>query len=250
MKKRIVTLVLLSSLGFCPSLSAMFLMTDSELQSAVGQAGVSLQFDHIYYEQTVGSIAYTDDNGTTGEPGTVEISDTHMIKIYDGIISAADYAAKFQAATGVAPWAAWDKFSPLVIDVGTCSTLSAIVDNNLATLTLSERSAIIDAVTMSPDLESAAELLVSTGTADAMDEATTFVKAFQSVTDPNAPIPSQTFTGVVAGLPTLMINTSFEEFDVGVAKEGAINDGKKFIRVKREANVMVILSGTAEVAAH
>jgi hypothetical protein len=245
-----LALVLLSFLTYTPTLSAMSLMTEAELRAAVAQAGVSIQFDHIYYEQTVGSIAYTDESGTTGEPGSVVISDTHMIKIYDGITSAIDYATKFQAATGVAPWATWDRFSPLTIDVGSCTTMSAIVDNNLATLTQAERSAIIDAITMSPDLESAAALLVSTGTADAMDEATTFVKAFENVTDPTAPIPGQTFTGVVANLPTLMINTTFEEFDVGVAKEGAINDGKKFIRVKREANVMVILSGTAEVAAH
>jgi hypothetical protein len=245
-----LVLVLLAFLTYAPSISAFSLMTEAELRAAIAQAGVSIQFDHIVFEQTVKSITYTDEDGTTGEPGSVVISDTHMIKIYDGIISAADYADKFQAATGVAPWKDWIGFSPLNIDVGSCTTMSAIIDNNLSTLTLAERSAIIDAIAMSPDLNSAADLLVNTGTADGMDEAKTFVKAFESITDPTAPIPGQTITGVVAALPTLMINTTFEEFDVGVAKPGAINDGKTFIRVTREANVMVILGGIAEVAAH
>jgi len=55
--------------------------------------------------------------------------------------------------------------------------------------------------------------------------------------------------GVVAGLPTLMVNTTTEEFSIGVSKAGAINDNQNFIHVKTEGSVVFILGGTAEIAA-
>jgi len=55
--------------------------------------------------------------------------------------------------------------------------------------------------------------------------------------------------GIVAGLPTLMVNTTSEEFSIGVSKAGAINDNQNFIHVKTEGSVVFILGGTAEIAA-
>lgn len=55
--------------------------------------------------------------------------------------------------------------------------------------------------------------------------------------------------GIVAGLPTIMVNTTSEEFSIGVSKAGAINDNQNFIHVKTEGSVVFILGGTAEIAA-
>ena len=57
-------------------------------------------------------------------------------------------------------------------------------------------------------------------------------------------------TGVVIGLPTLLISTSADQYSVGVAKAGAINDGKDFITISKGASAMAILGGTVEIAAH
>lgn len=197
MKKRIIVLILGASLIFSPSLFALSLMTEAEMRAAIGQAGVSIVFEHIYFEQTAGSMTYTDDDGTTGTPGSVVISDTHIIKTYDALISSADYIDKFQEATnGVTPLTAWKKFSPLTLDVGACATLSAIYQDTMGLG------------------------------------------------------PSLTVAGIVAGLPTLLINTSAEKYDIAVSMVGAANDGSTFLRVQKEGSVMAILGGTIEIAAH
>ena len=56
-------------------------------------------------------------------------------------------------------------------------------------------------------------------------------------------------TGVVAGLPTLIVNTTAEDYSIAVSKEGAINDNMDYIHVKTEGNVSVILGGAIEIAA-
>lgn len=55
--------------------------------------------------------------------------------------------------------------------------------------------------------------------------------------------------GVVAGLPTLMVNTTTEEFSIGVSMAGAINDNQNFIHIKTEGSAVFILGGTVEIAA-
>jgi hypothetical protein len=54
----------------------------------------------------------------------------------------------------------------------------------------------------------------------------------------------------VIGLPTIMINTSADEYSVGVGMEGAINDGKDYIHIAKGASSMMVLSGVIEIAAH
>ena len=63
-------------------------------------------------------------------------------------------------------------------------------------------------------------------------------------------IAQKPITGVVVGLPTLIINTTTEDYSVGVAMTGAVNDGKDFIHVKTANNTMAILNGTIEIAPH
>jgi len=55
--------------------------------------------------------------------------------------------------------------------------------------------------------------------------------------------------GIVAGLPTLMVNTTTEEFSIGVSMAGAINDNQNFIHIKTEGSAVFILGGTVEIAA-
>lgn len=65
-----------------------------------------------------------------------------------------------------------------------------------------------------------------------------------------APADSLTVAGVVIGLPTLLINTTADTYDVGVDMVGAVNTGANFIRVAKAANTMAILGGTVEIAPH
>jgi hypothetical protein len=61
--------------------------------------------------------------------------------------------------------------------------------------------------------------------------------------------PTDIVRGVVFGLPTLIVNTSREEFSIGASMAGAVNDNKEFLRIKIEGNAVFILGGTAEIAA-
>jgi hypothetical protein len=60
----------------------------------------------------------------------------------------------------------------------------------------------------------------------------------------------QDVTGVVIGLPTLLIATTSDTYSVGVAKDDALNDGMNFITISKGASAMAILGGKVEIAAH
>lgn len=65
-----------------------------------------------------------------------------------------------------------------------------------------------------------------------------------------APAGAVTIAGVVIGLPTLLINTTADSYNVGVTMTGAANSGANFIRVSKGASTMAILGGTVEIAPH
>lgn len=197
MKKLAVGLFVGLSLIFTSTVFAMSLMTEAEMRAVIGQAGVSIQIDYIMFEQFIGSLSYTDDDGTTGDPASVVISDQHIIKTFSGMTSENDFIEQFKDMTGgVTPIGVWNKFSALTIDVGKGSILSAI--NN-------------DVLAYSPE-----------------------------------PI----ITAVLVNLPTLLINTSSEEYSIGLNMAGASNDGADFVTIKTDGNVMAVLGGTVEIAAH
>ena len=66
----------------------------------------------------------------------------------------------------------------------------------------------------------------------------------------NAPAGAVTVAGVVIGLPTLLINTTSDTYNVGVTMTGAVNNGANFIRVSKGESTMAILGGTVEIAPH
>jgi hypothetical protein len=61
---------------------------------------------------------------------------------------------------------------------------------------------------------------------------------------------SEPVIGVVIGLPTLVIHSIIDDYAIGVDMEGAINDGANYMRITQKDNVMVILGGHIEIAAH
>lgn len=234
MKKLALTAVLGASLMISSSAFALTAMSDANMKAATGQAGVSIAIDNVVIEQYVGSTTYTDDSGTDGTAGSVVISDKHTVKSFLAMTSAADFAADFAAnANGEAALGLWTKASALSIDVGTCSVLSAGLTDNAATVV----AAGANAAEMIADL-------MSQGMTQ--DEAMAILGAKQLVGAGQDVV----VTGVVIGLPTLLIATSADEYSVGVSKTGAINDDKNFITISKGASAMAILGGTVEIAAH
>lgn len=65
-----------------------------------------------------------------------------------------------------------------------------------------------------------------------------------------APAAAVTVAGVIIGLPTLLIHTSADSYNVGMRMAGAANDGRNFIRIEKGASTMAILGGVIEIAPH
>lgn len=63
------------------------------------------------------------------------------------------------------------------------------------------------------------------------------------------PDAEEDIVGVIAGLPTLLVTTSTEEYSIGVSMQGAINDNQNFVHVKTEGSAVFILGGSIEIAA-
>jgi len=218
MKKLALSMILGASLMVTSSAFALTSMTDSNMKSATGQAGVSIAVDNVKIETYTGTTKYWDDNGTdrsgtansAASAAAIVISGRHTVKEFLAMTSDADYQADFQDKAGVAAlnqWVPYDSATgeggahALTIDVGRCATLSAGLSDNLG-------AAVVAA-------------------------------------------------GVVIGLPTLMIATSSDTYTVGIEMAGAnvvngsaATNRNTFIRIEKGASVTAILGGTLEIAPH
>jgi hypothetical protein len=134
MKKLVLSLVLGASLAVAPSVFALSSMTDANMKSATGQAGVSIAIDDVVIETYVGSTSYIDEDGTEaggGNAGAIEITDRHTLKTYQALTSAADFAADFTAGTTLTGvLGTWKAAHSLSIDIGTCAVLSKGLSQN------------------------------------------------------------------------------------------------------------------------
>ncbi len=314
MKKLALGAVLGASLMISSSAFALTAMTDANMKSATGQAGVSIAIDNVLIEQYVGETRYTDESGTDGAAGTIVIGSKHTVKEFLALTSAVDFHKDFTEAMGLTytPAAAntlietdyvitaavantlietdfvitpavvddpataadetadavvgdnpatnngvaavlgdnpatnnavaevtrsiatWRKASALSIDVGSCKVLAAGLNDNAANYTTT------NAATVATQTAFINELMEEGFT---MDEAMTLFGA-------KAMPGNQSVVGVVIGLPTLLIKTTADSYDVGVASATALNNGKKFINISKGAGAMAILGGTVEIAAH
>lgn len=241
MKKLALSMILGASLMVTSSAFALTAMTDSNMKAATGQAGVSITLDNIVIEQYVGSTTYTDATGTTGTAGSIVISDKHTVKQYLAMTSAGTFASRFATATisaanptGVAVLGTWKQASALTIDVGTCSVLARGLNDNIAHADLTAVTGVSAAVAM--------PILMAAG--NDYDYSLALYAAA------NNGVATEDVTGVVIGLPTLLIATSADTYSVGVAKTGALNNGLNFITISKGASAMAILGGTVEIAAH
>lgn len=238
MKKLAISLLVGASLAIAPSVFALTAMSDANMKAATGQAGVSITVDNVVIEQYTGSTTYTDETGTTGSAGSIVISDKHVVKQYLAMTSQADYEADFLAVAGVANLGTWNKAAALSIDVGTCTILQAGLNDNLSHVDLATIASGAAA-----DLGATMAGLMAAG--NTYDEAMSLIGAATNGNGAN-----QDVTGVVIGLPTLLIATSSDSYTVGVAKAGALNDGANFISIEKGASAMAILGGKLEIAAH
>lgn len=271
-----MSLVLGASLAIAPSVFALTSMTDANMKSATGQAGVSITLDNVVIEQFTGSTTYTDEDGTNGVEGSIVISDKHVVKEYLAMTSQTDYEADFLAAAGVVNKGTWVEAAALNIDVGACSILAAGVNANNAIINADAGALLTTVLTQSGLVATAAATyagdpsmanLIALGTAKATALATisadTDVRDISEAgvllgsgvatlaADPTATAigTTQAVTGVVIGLPTLLISTTADEYSVGVAGTG-INNNANFIKISKGQSAMAILGGIVEIAAH
>jgi len=308
MKKLALGAVLGASLMISSSAFALTAMTDANMKSATGQAGVSIAIDNVVIEQYAGSTTYTDGDGTDGTAGAIEISDKHSLKTFLAMTSDADYKADFLAATtsiakpdGVEAIGTWVAASALTIDVGNCKVLQAGNNDNVntalaaaftgydtataglaaATAGVTDANAAIDTLEaaidalddQAPDYQASLDALnadlaaanTQLAAAEAgVTTATTTISTLENLlvtrgaaedTDDAADILeagayNKAVAGVVIGLPTLLIKTTGDTYTVGVAMEGAANNGDKYIQITKGDSTMAILGGTVEIAAH
>jgi len=238
MKKLALSLVLGASLAIAPSVFALTSMTDANMKSATGQAGVSIAVDGVKIESFTGSTAYIDEDGTgVGIGGAIIISDRHTLKNYDALGNGDGYKAQFSrkvnALMGTAVLTDADvkgsitMTSGLTIDVGACTLLSI-------------SNALNAAGNTDPGLITADGVMDYVAASGAITTATT--------TDALA------VYGVVIGLPTLMISTSSDSYTVSAARvnatDGSFELEKDYIKIQKGASVMAILGGSVEIAAH
>lgn len=213
-------------------------MSDTNMKAATGQAGVSITLDNVVIEQFTGSTSYTDADGYDGNGGSIVISDKHVIKGYNALVDATDFADSGYTA-GI-----WQKAAALSIDVGTCNILMAGNNGNKDAIVAAGADALINSLITAGDKEASATAIMAAGVTDHISEAYGLYEfASNSWNDMDV-------VGVVIGLPTLEITTTADEYDVGVAMAGAINDGDNFIHISKGASSMAIVSGVIEIAAH
>lgn len=223
MKKLALSAILGASLMISSSAFALTSMTADSMKSATAQAGVSIGLDGIIIEEFTGATTYTDEDGAGGLGGSIVISDRHTLKGYYAL-------PNDQAGAGNDFYK--QAFAGHVIAMG--GTLA----NTDVLGTISNTHALTIDVGICPIL-SVGNYLNSTGG----DPTAITVAAMTSAAD--------AMTGVVIGLPTIVITTTADSYSVGVSSTNACNNNNAdFIAISQGASAMAILGGSIEIAAH
>ncbi len=126
--KKFTNFVLAALLVLAPlSASALEALTDSNMNSVTGQAGVSIAVDDIVLVQKIGKVSYTDsDSGAS-----LFISDREVVKTINAITGDATIDADLQADYKTANAANWTGAHALSIDIGKCDILSRGIAANM-----------------------------------------------------------------------------------------------------------------------
>lgn len=224
MKKLILALSLLMLLPL-PAM-ALQTMNDNDMGAITGQSGVSIAVDDIRIYQNIGYITYTDNDGTTGAPGAVSISNLYMMVNINAITH----------LTGGLP------VSPGRAAMGsyhlTDMTGGPISYNNNVSGTAFEAKAIT----------------IDVGDLAVLSEG----KSYNTTS--GAAGTGISVVGVRIGLPTAEIYQTALSFDVTVSggspstlipgSTAAANSGASFGNISIGANTMTVLDGFVEIAAH
>jgi hypothetical protein len=138
---------------------------------------------------------------------------------------------------------------------------SAYVDTDTgAALVISDKHVLKTYLAMVSDADYQADFLAQSGVANigTWDEAHALsidmgrcVALSEGIAaNMGVPAAAVTVAGVIIGLPTLLIQTTADSYNVGIRMTGAANTGANFIRVEKGASTMAILGGTVEIAPH
>ena len=224
--KKLTGILIAAALILAPmSVSALEMMTDSNMKNVTGQAGVEIAVDDVVLFSDIGWTKYTDTDGaafdanTTQDGASVMLSDRTSLQIINAVApghgngaaaSIGDRFSSFYYATdGVYTTSGGDLLAPVTLDA-TGKPIS--IDVGTTTLISSTRG---------------------------IDLTTT---------------PNQGVNGVIIGLPTVEINTSSESYKVGVVSTDHTGDTmpeeNTLIQIENSESTTAILDGYVEIAPH
>ncbi len=244
MKKFINYVAIVATAALIPfTASALEPISDTNLKDLTGQAGVSIALDDVRVESWTGETTYTDTDGTNGTAGSVVISDKHVYTTYNAIL-----ADDSSYTTG-----AFDEARALSIDVGNCSILEEGINNNLAPVAAAYDGADLANAGVSGDVteeQLAAALGGGTATPTTTAQAAAYYDYIVAGDGTNPASVDSKFVGVTIGLPSISIAKTGDSYTVGLAQDGAMNNGANFIEITKSNSVTNIYGGTLEIAAH
>ena len=237
--KKLTGILIAAALILAPmSVSALEMMTDSNMKDVTGQAGVSIALDDVVLFQDVGRTVYTDIDGLdtqyagtagaeTSGSASVFITGQQQMTFINAIGGAA--AATVGMANNYTT-----NYDYIGIGVGsdfraTFSGTNYITTNMPGTTALGT---------------SLQGLTIDVGTCGLL-----------TVAAQNAGEATGRIAGVIIGLPNLEIVSSSSDKDIGIQTQetyqaAADNDGMSFIRISEEASTTAILDGYVEIAPH
>lgn len=147
----------------------------------------------------------------------------------------------------------------VVIETFAASTAYVDTDTNAA-LVISDKHVLKTFLAMTSEADYQADFLAQSGAASigtwtaaaalSIDMGRCVALSTGIESNMGAPANSVTIAGVIIGLPTLLIQTSADSYNVGMRMAGAANNGANFIRIEKGASTMAILGGTLEIAPH
>jgi hypothetical protein len=240
MKRLVLALVLaMTVLPF--TAFGLEMMSDSNMKDVTAQAGVAIVADDIVLDQHVGVTKYIDTDGTkpgsTNETAAVTISARHRIQHINAVYASAPSATDPSLNPTFYTYGRSFKVGPLAltIDVGKCSIMSTGLRNLKSYVT--------------SHIPSASYSLAAGGVMDRILHMTS-TEAYNTA--------ATNVVGVQIGLPTVEIYTEFDVYGIGVKLVDAEgidrtdssyhNDGREFIKIRREGSGLAILGGRVEIA--
>jgi hypothetical protein len=274
-KKLALNLVLGAALVIAPlSASALTPMSDNSMKDVTGQAGVSIGLDDIVIYQSIGETRYTDGDGwgstsefgpnNDSEAGSIVISEKEVLKQFNAILNDDVYGASHTIGINGQTFGDYNVgivASGTQTQVGTIQVPVDADNDGVQDVDVNGDPIFADQAVMTSEIANPADgttlgqagganttgispLTIDIGTCAALTAGYNYNAGHEGTAN------AGTIAGVIIGLPTIEIKTTGDTYSVGVAQDGAVNDGHNFITISKQDATMAILGGRLEIAAH